>query len=297
MFQCTRCEKTFNEYDQLRRHTGRIHKIHTSELYVETYLNGEWPLCKCGCGERVKWRPEQPTHFMTYVMGHNARGDSNPIHTLTEEQWKLRKERHSATNKAQFASGERKMWSEGKSIKTDPILQQAAKKISENKERGEKISKALKGIPHSEEHNKNSRNAIIKAWENEDLRERQRQNRAEFHKNHQILDISNLEKTFMEFLLKCEIEFKHQVNIKGFIFDFLIGENILIEVDGDFYHCHPDKFPIPLYPVQKATLKNDKRKSFVAQELGYTLLRFWESDINNDPELVKSQLMNYISGL
>jgi very-short-patch-repair endonuclease len=275
MLQCTRCEKQFSEYDQLRKHVGRVHKITSSLFFVEFHLDGKHPTCVCGCGESVKWRAGS---FQKYINGHNARGDTNPIHTLTEEQWAQRKAKHSATNKAQFAAGTRKMWSEGRRIETDLVLQRAAKKISNNVERSQKISNALKGKSKTKEHM-----AKVHAAQREWLRKGQ-------------LDKPSQPELQMERILQeLKMLYECQVSVKYYLFDFkLTAKNVLIEVDGDFFHCHPSKFPEPMYETQRATLRNDKRKAAVAQKEGFILLRFWESDINNNSELVKQQLMNYI---
>jgi ribosomal protein S8 len=41
------------------------------------------------------------------------------------------------------------------------------------------------------------------------------------------------------------------VNIKTFFDFYLPNHNIIIEVDGDFYHCNPTTHPIPVYEIQK----------------------------------------------
>ena len=54
-YVCKRCNKEFDNYVSLRKHSSRIHKIKSSDFYVEFYLNGKHPTCKCGCGENVTW--------------------------------------------------------------------------------------------------------------------------------------------------------------------------------------------------------------------------------------------------
>ena len=62
---------------------------------------------------------------------------------------------------------------------------------------------------------------------------------------------------------------------------------VLIEVDGDFHHCNPNsKHRIPIYPIQLKTIGNDIRKNILAKDKGFKLLRFWETDINNNPEYI-----------
>ena len=78
--------------------------------------------------------------------------------------------------------------------------------------------------------------------------------------------------------------------------DYLIKYNILIEVDGDFYHCNPNsKHNKVLYETQKLTVKNDKCKNTLCKNHNMTLIRYWEKDINERPDWVISDLKSKLS--
>jgi len=105
---------------------------------------------------------------------------------------------------------------------------------------------------------------------------------------------SNLEKTFAKILDKLNIkyqQFYYAESIKSF-YDFYIPKyNLIIEVDGDFWHCNPNsKFSIPKYKTQKRNIIKDNIKNDWAIKNGYKLLRFWEDDINNNVKQVKKIL-------
>lgn len=72
----------------------------------------------------------------------------------------------------------------------------------------------------------------------------------------------------------------------NYAFDVHLSEyNILIEVDGDYYHCNPVKYINgPINNVQRRTIIKDSRKSLFCKENNITLLRFWESDILHKKE-------------
>ena len=53
---------------------------------------------------------------------------------------------------------------------------------------------------------------------------------------------------------------------------------MLIEADGDYWHSNPNKF-IELNEVQLINKTNDKFKNKLAEEKGFNLIRFWETDI------------------
>lgn len=122
-YSCTKCDREFNSYESLRKHVGRIHKIHSTNFFVEYHLDGVWPTCGCGCGEKVKWS-HSLKGFTSYKQGHQSRVHNNWGHN------KKAIEASAQTRREQFASGERTMWSKGKTVETDPSLQSAAKKLS-----------------------------------------------------------------------------------------------------------------------------------------------------------------------
>jgi very-short-patch-repair endonuclease len=107
---------------------------------------------------------------------------------------------------------------------------------------------------------------------------------------------SLLEIKFETFLKTLDIKFIHSyyINTKEhhFIFDFFLPEyNILIEVDGDFWHCNPIKYSYPKYKTQEINLENDKIKNEWAANNGYKLIRFWENDIKNNIKEIKRILL------
>ena len=94
------------------------------------------------------------------------------------------------------------------------------------------------------------------------------------------------------------MDFIFQYTICGFNFDYYLPKyDLVIEVDGDFYHCNPIKYPNgPIYETQKTTIKNDDKKNKICESSnGLTLLRFWETDINDKPEWVIGELKRHLS--
>ena len=69
-FNCNQCNKDFNSLKSLQTHNSRIHKISGAQTYVNFNLNGEWPLCKCGCTEKLNF---QGGKFGDYIRGHAAK--------------------------------------------------------------------------------------------------------------------------------------------------------------------------------------------------------------------------------
>lgn len=85
---------------------------------------------------------------------------------------------------------------------------------------------------------------------------------------------TSIEIAMAEELVRREIEYVEQYNLGDkFRLDFLLPEyGIVIECDGDYWHNLPE------------VKRRDKRKNAYIKACGYSLYRFWESEINADVE-------------
>jgi DNA mismatch endonuclease (patch repair protein) len=70
--------------------------------------------------------------------------------------------------------------------------------------------------------------------------------------------------------------------------DFVFRKcNLIVFVDSDFWHGHPDRFIMPKTNVRywrKKIERNKERDAHVTKELrksGWTVFRFWEYDVKN----------------
>jgi hypothetical protein len=112
MHICKHCNTEFKTLDQLRRHTGRIHKINAQQLYNEVVLNNNIPKCKCGCGETPSFISF--THgYKEWIRGHISRIENNWGHNQTAI------DNSSKTRREQFNNGERTVWNVGLNKETD----------------------------------------------------------------------------------------------------------------------------------------------------------------------------------
>jgi very-short-patch-repair endonuclease len=79
--------------------------------------------------------------------------------------------------------------------------------------------------------------------------------------------------------------FLHDMNGNTYSYDFCLEDyNILIEVDGDYWHGGPG-VKNSWYGVAETKMK-DSIKDHVAISNGYKILRIWESEINNNTETI-----------
>lgn len=106
---------------------------------------------------------------------------------------------------------------------------------------------------------------------------------------------SKLEKDFAaEFLDKLGIEYVYQYEAKdiGRFYDFYLPKsNLLIEIDGSYYHSDPrvvEKEKIN--QMQKRNKRVDELKDRWASLNCIPLMRIWEYDIRNNKEMVMKML-------
>jgi G:T-mismatch repair DNA endonuclease (very short patch repair protein) len=242
---------------------------------IQDKYNGIHPTCQCGCEQQTRYEAKLKD-YCKWISGHQSRVAGH----FGDPKAKKRVDAIISTRKAKFASGE-----------YDYIKQ--AIKNRDSVELGKKISKGSLGIskPKAEgfgigrvhtqaTKDKMSDSAIQRILKTGKVKR------------------SGLEYKFEGILELLEIEYTHSYFIKEInkIYDFYLPKyNILIEIDGDFWHCNPDtKYALPECKTQYINIENDKFKSQWALDNGYTLLRFWENDINNNIKQVKQTLLEQI---
>jgi len=107
-----------------------------------------------------------------------------------------------------------------------------------------------------------------------------------------VADGSGLE-TFFRVNILDVLEIKYQQQFKaesiGRFYDFYLPEhNVLLEIDGGYWHLDPRLYEAPINSIQKRNKRVDELKNKWALTNGYVLLRFWESDIKKSPgEIIK----------
>jgi very-short-patch-repair endonuclease len=280
MFKCTDCNIEFKSYKGLQTHNSKTHKIQGVDTHVNFYYNGEWPLCKCGCMEKLNF---QGGKFGDYIRGHAAKINGG---FYSEKGL----EKSAETRREQFASGERTQWNKG--ISKTEVQMKACIEAAQNPDRRKKISEKLTGKKKSPEHIAKIKADRQKYWSNQENRDAQRVRRSKYMSAHLIKNKTKLEKEFQTILNSLGVSYIFQYAVNGYNYDFYIPDkNILIEVDGDWWHCNPKLNIQPVYESQKHTIEHDLIKNKIALDNGYQLLRFWEQDITSNRFEVIANLM------
>jgi very-short-patch-repair endonuclease len=104
------------------------------------------------------------------------------------------------------------------------------------------------------------------------------------------------EREMNQILEELKVEFEPQKVVGFKIYDFYVPQaNLLIEVDGDYFHANPEVYTEgSLNSMQKRNVKNDEFKDTLASGRGYNLTRVWESDLANKYEEVKNSIKKQI---
>lgn len=107
---------------------------------------------------------------------------------------------------------------------------------------------------------------------------------------------SMAEKEFKAFINSIGVQVDEQFQILYKFYDFIVKDlKLIIEFDGDYWHCNPAVYPNgPENKMQKAAITNDRYKTGLAEGRGYTLVRVWEKEFNEDKPAVEARILEAI---
>ncbi len=96
---------------------------------------------------------------------------------------------------------------------------------------------------------------------------------------------------------ELKIEYEREKILGFYSMDNYLPEyNLVIEIQGDYWHCNPKKYDTPINNIQCKTISRDKAKhTYLKKYYGIEILYLWESDINKYPELCKQLIVEYIT--
>ncbi len=128
-------------------------------------------------------------------------------------------------------------------------------------------------------------------------------NKIKLKRQHQIFPIQNtsIENKLYDKLLNLNLAggFERNGLVGGFRYDFVSKKHkIIIECDGDYWHANPIKY-FDLNTTQKHNSQHDEIKNIIAEQNDFTIIRFWESEINNDIQGIGDFILNhcnYVNG-
>jgi very-short-patch-repair endonuclease/predicted nucleic acid-binding Zn ribbon protein len=267
-------------FGRIKRHISSQHK----EIIVDQYINQYWstlPLHKpCEiCNKKIVYKYKTCSkECHSLLKNKQLKGIPKPKNFMSDEH----KIKLSDAHKGKIVSEDtkQKISNSSKGISRNkgkqPMLgkkhsfftkKQMSKKAKISFDKGERPQIAQKGIKRSLE-------TIEKIFAKRPM------NKLEKFVS-SILDANNIKYHFQYFLKTKDSTCKS--------YDFKIKDtNILLEIDGDYWHGGPgvEKHFFKLEEVKE----NDLLKNQIAIENGYSLIRVWESNIYNQPNIILQKI-------
>jgi G:T-mismatch repair DNA endonuclease (very short patch repair protein) len=153
------------------------------------------------------------------------------------------------------------------------------------------------------EHRKSVSIALKKKYDSGDLdflREIQSKNAIKNQANGKLkyAPVSNAEKEVRKVFTDLGYKTIPQFGIGSLRYDILLVDfNILIEYNGDYWHCNPNKYKSDYYNKKKSMFawelwKHDKRKKELSEENGYKLFTIWESDYKFNKQIEINKIIS-----
>lgn len=291
--KCQLCGKTIKEIKKQSGGSGvyisdafKKHIENEHNLNIENYFDNfgsKQPICPCGiCGKKLKITTKRNNisgmYWRQYACGRNP--------GLLD--WSERaKETRSGKNNPMF---NKKPWNKNKTKETNESVNSISKKrmgIKFSDETIQKMSNSAKkrtvhghtGKKHSDESKKLMSNKTLQNIKNGIFKHTKTKPHLIMH---QILN------------KKMELKVEEEKIVEIWSFDFFLPDyNLYIEVDGDYFHSNPKIYPYgPKTKTQRINFYRDNIKNKYCKDKNIKLIRFWESDILNDPQLIEELVWN-----
>ena len=107
--KCLECNQLVaNSKNVLGRHLRKSHKIEYVDYIVKHEYNNVWPVCACGCNERLKFHKG----FSSHVDGHSSRGENNGMYGKRGSDNPNTGKIRTAEMRERYSSGAKKSWAD-----------------------------------------------------------------------------------------------------------------------------------------------------------------------------------------
>ncbi len=96
---------------------------------------------------------------------------------------------------------------------------------------------------------------------------------------------------------ELKINYQREFPTGHYLIDnYLTDNDLMIEVQGDYWHCSPIKFHDKINSRQSFGIRRDKSKhTYILNKFGINILYLWEYDIIHNLELCKKLILEYVS--
>lgn len=274
---CQLCQQEMS-FGRIKRHLNAQHKNITVDQYIKNYWS-TLPLHKpCEvCKENIVYKYKTCSKECRNKLEHINKGKPKPNGFMSKEH----KEKISKSKTGTIVSKE-----------TGDKISKSSTGISRNKNR----PSPMLGKKQSNNQKQKVRERFIKYYNegNEPWTKNNKHTSEAIEKIFAKRSMNKLEKLVASILDENNIPYHFQFFLKtkdGICksYDFKIkNTNILIEIDGDYWHGGPgiDKH---FYKLDEVKI-NDMVKNELALDNNYNLIRIWESDIYNEPNIIITKI-------
>jgi very-short-patch-repair endonuclease len=110
---------------------------------------------------------------------------------------------------------------------------------------------------------------------------------------------STIESKVERILQSLNVSYQPQASIDKYTVDFLVNKKYIVECYGDYWHCNPRRYTSSYYNKGKKKTaqeiwNRDMERKVQFEKMGYKFLCLWETDINNHPKIVRSNIKQNI---
>jgi len=254
--------------DKFAKHLSSNHKMSLKD-YVKTHLKIPWPICPISKEEVGYIIRGFGILFSTFKPGCVTKEFSPAMRLHSERMSKNRK----GEKNPMFGS---KAWNNGITKEDHLSMMAVSKKMTgrvvgeatrskHRKNRAESLIKARHTVAHSKE--------TIDALR---LETASRYSRGVYKRKTKIQILLS------KYLSQVGVPHEEEYLIGFYSIDLAIpSAKVAIEADGDYFHSNPAEYPDgPKDAIQRKNAIRDKQKNSYMLNHGWTLIRYWETDIN-----------------
>lgn len=309
-FICNECGVDCNDSRHLRLHLTKEHGMDYEQYVLKHYFNGIRPKCQCGCGEEMLFKAHYPNFYKEFRQNHRPYGplSEDAKRKISETCKKVFLERYGvenpmflkkfvdkisdtklerygdpnynnlektlATNMDKYGEKYFVCTDLGKQKIVDTNMKKYGAKSFTATELGKAKCRETKKERYGDENYQNMEKVAETKLKKYGYRSEFENNKWRRTYNHQY---SNIEKLVAE-----KLNATHKFYYSGKEYDMIIG-NVIIEVDGDYYH---PKQLIDLNFIQLGSSFNDYNKMKAVQFGGeYELYRVSHSMLKKNRDV------------
>ena len=110
---------------------------------------------------------------------------------------------------------------------------------------------------------------------------------------------NTIEHKVEQILQSMQVSYTPQASIDKYTVDFLVNEKYIVECYGDYWHCNPHQYTSSYFNKGKKKTaeeiwERDTQRKEQFEKMGYKFLCLWESEIRNNPKIVRSRIKKNI---